>query len=277
MRRINILPNIITAFALSCGLFVIFKVNMVEPGGGTYLLLYTSVLLLLLAGFADFVDGATARLFHAESEFGFMFDSLADAVSFGIAPSVLLLKCLPLELGTGLAAYALAGAMVFSIAGILRLVRFNVQAGNSKKTREEKEAQKKHFTGMPIPAAALAAVSANLFLVSPEGRMLLPMSQSTYALVMTSLMIVLAYFMVSLLKFPSLKVLHFRIHSFKLIAFTVFAVLFVLYGVLFFFPLLLALLFWGYFVVALILSTNRMIAGKRSKPLAEYEPEEEDD
>jgi CDP-diacylglycerol---serine O-phosphatidyltransferase len=276
MRRVNILPNIITAFALACGLFVIFKVNMVEPGGDTYQLLHTSVLLLLLAAFADLVDGATARLFHAESEFGFMFDSLADAVSFGVAPSVLLLKSLPLELGTGLSFYAVAGAMLYSIAGILRLVRFNVQAGDGKKSPAEKEAQKKHFTGMPIPAAALAAVSANLFLASPQGKLFFPMTESTHIIVLTSLMIVLGYFMVSRLKFPSFKVLHFRIRSFWLVFFTVLAALFFLYGVLFFFPLLVAMLCWGYFTIALILAIIRKVAGKRSKTLEEFEPDDED-
>ena len=74
-------PQYITAFGLACGLFVIFKINMVEPGSGIYTVLNTSALLLLVAAFADLLDGAVARAFHAESEFGVMFDSLADAIS----------------------------------------------------------------------------------------------------------------------------------------------------------------------------------------------------
>ena len=101
-RQVYLIPNVITAFALACGLFVIFKVNMVEPGEGSYQVLFTSVILILLAAFADLLDGAIARVIRAESEFGFVFDSLADAVSFGVAPSVLLLKSLSLEQGTGL-------------------------------------------------------------------------------------------------------------------------------------------------------------------------------
>ena len=92
MRRVYLVPNIITTFGLACGLFVIFKVDMVEAGTGTLQLLTVSSLLLLLAAFADLLDGMVARAFRAESEFGFMFDSLADAVSFGVAPSVLMLK-----------------------------------------------------------------------------------------------------------------------------------------------------------------------------------------
>src|SRR5271168_3017161 len=118
MKQVYLIPNIITAFGLACGLFVIFKVNMVEPGSGTYQVLHASTLLLLVAAFADLLDGAVARVIRAESEFGFMFDSLADAISFGVAPSVLLLKSLSLEQGTGLSFFAMLGALLFSICGV---------------------------------------------------------------------------------------------------------------------------------------------------------------
>ena len=167
MRQVYLIPNIITAFALSCGLFVIFKINMVEPGSGIFHVLNFSALLLLVAAFADLLDGAVARAMRAESEFGVIFDSLADAVSFGVAPSVLLLKSLSLEPGTGLSFYAMIGCMLYSICGVLRLVRYNVKKGNAKGDAEAMAADKKHFTGLPIPASALAAVSANLLFFFP--------------------------------------------------------------------------------------------------------------
>lgn len=83
-KQVYLIPNAITAFGLACGLFVIFKVNMVEPGAGNYHVLFVSILILLLAAVADFLDGAVARIFRAESEFGFVFDSLSDAISFGL-------------------------------------------------------------------------------------------------------------------------------------------------------------------------------------------------
>src|SRR3984957_6991637 len=119
MKRVYLVPNIITAFGLACGLFVIFKINMVEPGADIFHVLYVSALLLLVAAFADLLDGVVARAIRAESEFGFMFDSLADAISFGVAPSVLLLKSLSLEQGTGLSFFAVTGAMLYSIGGVL--------------------------------------------------------------------------------------------------------------------------------------------------------------
>ncbi len=276
MKRIYLIPNIITAFGLACGLFVIFKINMVEPGSGTYQVLHSSVLLLLLAAFADFVDGTIARVIHAESEFGFVFDSLADAISFGVAPSVLMLKTLSLEQGTGLSFFAIAGAMLFSIGGVLRLVRFNVKTAEAKGNRDLMEAQKKHFTGLPIPAAAIAAVSANLFLASPFGQKLLPFSSQTLALILTGIMILLGYFMVSRWKFPSMKMLHFRVPSFQLVFFTVLLAIFVLYGILYYFPIILAVISWGYIVLASILGVIRLIAGKKSKTLEDFEPDEED-
>jgi CDP-diacylglycerol--serine O-phosphatidyltransferase len=276
LRRIYLVPNIITAFALACGLFVIFKVNMVEPGEGTYQVLHSAALLLLLAAFADFLDGAIARAFRAQSEFGFMFDSLADAVSFGVAPSVLLLKSLSLEQGTGLSFFAMTGVMLFSIGGVLRLVRFNVKATEAKHNADLMEAQKKHFTGLPIPAGALAAVSANLFLSSPLGNRLLPMSVETHAIVLSCIMIILGYFMVSRWKFPSLKMLHFRVPSFQLVFLTVLIAIFVLYGILYFFPIMLGLITWGYILLAWCLSIIRLIAGKKSKTLEDFEPEDDD-
>lgn len=276
MRRVYFIPNIITAFGLACGLFVIFKVNMVEPGSGTYQVLHTAVLLLLLAAFADLLDGAVARAMRAESEFGVMFDSLADAISFGVAPSVLMLKSLSLEQGTGLSFFAVVGAMLFSLCGVLRLVRFNVKAGETKGDKEAQEAHKKHFTGLPIDAAALAAVSANLFFASPIAERIIPLDDNIRAIVLTCLMIVLGYFMVSRWKFPSSKVLHFRVPSFQLVFVTVILAIFLLYGVLYFFPIMLAVVAWSYVVLGWTLSIIRLIAGKKSKTLEDFEPESED-
>ncbi len=276
MRQVYLVPNIITAFGLACGLFVIFKVNMVEPGSGTFQVLNTAALLLLLAAFADLLDGAVARAMRAESEFGFMFDALADAVSFGVAPSVLMLKSLSLEQGTGLSFFAVIGAMLFSICGVLRLVRFNVKANEAKGDAEAQAAHKKHFTGLPIPAAAIAAVGANLFFASPFGERILQFDDHTRAIVLTCLMIILGYFMVSRWKFPSSKVLHFRVPSFQLVLGTVLLAIFFLYGVLYFFPVMLMVASWSYVVLGWTLSIIRLIAGKKSKTLEDFEPESEE-
>jgi CDP-diacylglycerol--serine O-phosphatidyltransferase len=277
MKRVNLVPNIVTAFSLACGLFVIFKINMLEPGAGDYEVVLTSAVLLLVAAVADFMDGALARALRAESDFGFVFDSMADAVSFGVAPSVLLLKTLSLEQGTLLSFFVATGCMVYSLSGILRLVRFNVKGAEAKGNAELMAAQKKHFTGLPIPAAAAAAVSANLLLLSPPILRMVDISPVTRTIVLTIVMIVVGYLMVSRLKFPSLKVLHFKIPSFHLAFLTVILVVLFLYGILYFFSILFAAIAWLYVGVALTLSLIRLIAGKKSKTLEEFEPEPEDE
>jgi CDP-diacylglycerol--serine O-phosphatidyltransferase len=276
MRKIHLIPNMITAFGLACGLFVIFKLNMVEPGFSTYEVLYSSVVLLLLAALADLLDGAIARIMNAESEFGFVFDSLADAISFGVAPSILMLKNLSLEQGSGLAFFAVIGAMLFSLCGVLRLVRFNVKVSEAKGKAHLLADQKKHFTGLPIPAAALAAVSLNLLLESPFVMMHYPMSSEVKAIILTISMVVLGFFMISRWKFPSLKVLHFRLPSFHLVLLTVVFALFILYGIFYFFAIILTGIFWGYIILGWVLSIIRLIAGKKSKTLEDFEPDLED-
>ena len=275
-RRVYFIPNAITAFGLACGLFVIFKINMVEPGEGSYHVLFTSLLILLVAAIADVLDGAVARVIKGESEFGIIFDSLSDAVTFGVAPSVLLLKSLSLEQGTGLSFFAIFGAMAYSICGVLRLVRFSVKAGQAKGNAAEEEAQKKNFTGLPIPAAAIAAVSSNLFFLSPLEARWLNLSNPTIAIVLTCIWFALGLMMVGRWKFPSLKALHFRLPSLQLMLMMVIVAIFVLYGILNFLPVVLLGVTWGYIILGIVLSTIRLIAGKKSKTLEDFEPEEEE-
>ncbi|NGX50424.1 MAG: hypothetical protein K1060chlam2_00270 [Chlamydiae bacterium] len=277
MRQIYLLPNIITAFGLSCGLFVVFKANMTEPGAGMYELLYSSALLLLLAAFADLLDGAVARIIHAESEFGSMFDSLADAISFGVAPSVLFLKSLSLQPATTLSFFAVVGAMLYTICGVLRLVRFNVKAHEAQSNKDAMASFKKHFTGLPIPAAAAGAISVNLFLNSMFAKDWFPISYTARAILLSCFMVVLGYLMISRWKFPSLKSLHVPVPSFPLIFFTVIIALFILYGIFYFLPLVLLVCSLGYILVGCTLTLIRIIAGKKSKTLVDFEPDDDPD
>ena len=271
MKQLYLLPNIITAFGLSCGLFVIFKVEILEAEVGAYELLYSSALLLLLAGFADLLDGVVARVIRAESEFGSMFDSLADAISFGVAPSVLLLKSLSLQPATGLSFFAVLGAMLYTICGVLRLVRFNVRSHEMKSNKEALESYNKNFTGLPIPAAAAGAISVNLFLHSIFATQWLPIGYPVKSIVLSSLMILLGYLMISKWKFPSLKTLHFRLPFFHLILCTVLLAIFVLYGIFYYLPLVFLIASLGYILLGCTLTIIRLIAGKKSKRLVDFE------
>lgn len=276
MKRVSLLPNLITAFGLACGLFVIFKVNMVESGSGDYEVIKISTVLLLIAAVADLLDGAVARIVRAESEFGFVFDTLADTVSFGVAPSVLMLKALGLEQGDILSFFAATGAMVYSLCGVLRLVRFNVKAVEARGDQDLEIDRKKNFIGLPIPAAAGCATSLNLLFLSPLFQRWIVFSQMDRAIFLSSVMIFLGYLMVSPLKFPSLKMLRFKIPSFQLAFFAVVIAVFILYGMLYFFAEIFVILAWFYVLLSLTLSLIRFIMGKKSKTLEDFDPEPED-
>lgn len=275
MKKIYLLPNVITAFALTCGLFVIFKINMTGVGEANQEVLTATAGILLLAAFADLLDGAVARAMKAESEFGGLFDSLADAITFGVAPSVIILKSFSILPGTELSYFLTSAAMIYSVCGVLRLARYNANIIRIKEGLIV-DLDKKHFTGLPIPAAAAAAVSANLFFASDEFNHFFAISGATRTWIILFMMIVLGYFMVSRWKFPSLKTLHIKVSSFRQVFFIVIFAVFIFYGILHHFPLAFFGISWTYVIIAWILSIVRLISGKKSKTLEEFEPEPDD-
>jgi CDP-diacylglycerol--serine O-phosphatidyltransferase len=272
MKKVYFIPNIITAFGLSCGLFVIFKACLLQGDITSSMPLMVS--LLLVAAFADLLDGAVARAMRAESEFGVVFDTLSDAITFGIAPSILMIKTLPLSQSKSLNFIFIAATMVYALCGVLRLVRYNVKASLAKHDIELEMSQKKHFTGLPIPAAAITSLAIN-FNQNLFGD-LFQLDDTKLRLFLSASEFILGYLMISRIKYPSSKALHFRMASFQLVFVAVLGVICSLYGVLYYFKETLLIISLSYNVVALILGCIRKIAGKKSKTLVDYEPEEED-
>lgn len=269
MRKVFLIPNAITAFGLTCGLFVIFKTSIADPSRDLFTLIQASVILLLIAAVADLADGAVARLIKASSEFGGQFDSLCDAVTFGIAPPLLLLKTLAFG-GHAIAPlyifFVILASMIYSLCGVLRLVRYNIQS------KKEEKREKDHFTGLPIPAAASAALSSGLISISPLAMEYFPLSSEVRALILGGILILLGYFMVSRWKFPTVKALHFRVPSFYLVfALGIFAVL-VLYGILDYFAEVYFIFSWLYFLISWAIALTKLIAGRKE----EEEGDEED-
>lgn len=277
IRKAPVLPNIITAFSLTCGLFVIFRMNMIAAGEANLAVLTATAGILLLGAFADFVDGALARMLKAESDFGGFFDSLSDAITFGVSPAVIVLKSLSIQPGTEFSFLLTGAAMVYCVCGVLRLVRFNVLALRAKEDPSLADDTKKNFTGLPIPAAAAAVVSANLFLASDEWHRLVSISEEARAAILFLIMIVVGYFMISRWRFPSLKTLHIRVASFQIVFLTVVTAVFIFYGLLHHFPVVFFVLSWGYMIAAWILSIIRMIRGRESKALEDFDPEPDDE
>lgn len=130
----SVIPNFFTTLNVFCGFLAI-----VSALDGK---LVTTSWLISLAAVLDLLDGQMARLTGSSSNFGVEFDSLADVVSFGVAPSVLLFK---LHFSTmGILGIIISFLPLFF--GSVRLARFNVLFGGKEKTK---------FTGLPIPHAAL--------------------------------------------------------------------------------------------------------------------------
>ncbi len=272
MKKVYLLPNLLTAFSLACGLFVIFKVNL-AGSCAIRQLLYSSTILILLASLADVLDGAVARLMKAESLFGMFFDSLADAVTFGVAPAVLFLKALSFSHENELWFFATASAMVYAICGVLRLVRYNV---HGMQKQEEDYIHKKNFTGLPIPAGALGAVSLTYFMQLPLVSTSWGWSVDVRFAVLVLGMLFLGYLMVSRWAFPSVKFLRFRLGSFRFVFLVVVVAVCLFYGVFYFFPYTLAIVAWGYILSSLLLSILRIIGGRRIKRLEDFEPGKDD-
>lgn len=261
MRRFSLLPNMITAFALSCGLFVIYRVMLAESTENLFTLLQSSAIMLLIAAFADMADGAVARLIKAESDFGGEFDSLSDAVTFGVAPPLLILKGLSaFSGGKVFHVFLIISAMIYTLCGVLRLVRYNLK--RKKPQLPQPKMIRRYFVGLPIPAGAAIVLSACLVLVSPWAEIHLPMREQTQAIILMVTLIVTGFFMVSRWKFPSLSALYFRVPSFNLvIAIGVFVVL-ILYGIMDYFALMFFLISWGYLIACLGFTLYRYLTGK---------------
>lgn len=132
----RLIPNLMTLIALAAGLTAI---QYAIAGAWE-----KAVLAILIAAILDAMDGATARLLNATSEFGAQLDSLSDFLAFGVAPSIILYSWILEESGK----IGWMAMLIFAAACALRLARFNV-------TQKELPAWKKgFFSGIPAPAGA---------------------------------------------------------------------------------------------------------------------------
>jgi len=149
----------------------------------------------------DMLDGRIARMTNTSSDFGLQLDSLADLLTFGIAPAVLALywgiDSVPdvrPDLAEDLYKFGWIASFGFLIAGALRLARFNVLALRPT----DRAASKRHFVGLPIPAAAGVVASIVHFRKVPIGNV-------PAAFFICILLISLAFLMISTIRFPSFK------------------------------------------------------------------------
>ncbi|NPA26879.1 MAG: phosphatidylcholine/phosphatidylserine synthase [Chloroflexi bacterium] len=147
----RILPSLLTTANLLAGF-----VALIATVEGRYALAATAI----FAGMAfDILDGQVARMVGLASTFGVEYDSLADVITFGVAPSLLAYVSLLRPFGR----YGWLGGFLFVVAAALRLARFNAQALRSDAADEE---PLPHFEGLPTPAAAGTVAGLVLFAVT---------------------------------------------------------------------------------------------------------------
>lgn len=132
-RGVYLLPNLLTTSALLAGFYAI-----IEALHASY---QQAAVAIFVAMVLDGLDGRIARLTNTQSAFGAEYDSLADMVSFGVAPAILAHEWLLHETGR----FGFLAAFFYVSAAALRLARFNSQAASS---------DRKYFKGLPSPASA---------------------------------------------------------------------------------------------------------------------------
>ena len=198
--KIYLLPNLMTAGNLFCGFAAVLRIydgaqdaNFIEAANK----FHDAIWFILAACVFDLLDGRLARLGGTDSAFGREFDSLADVVSFGMAPALLVYQIV-------LGEFRNAGwmiAFVYLACGALRLARFNCIAATNTGSAD------KNFTGFPIPAAAGVIASITLFMLwLNEGQRTI--GQWKYAL--PPLMLFLSFMMFSKFRYPSFKAVNWR-------------------------------------------------------------------
>jgi len=205
-KTLFLLPNLITLSAVFCG-FDSIRLSAVAENEDDF---YRAALLIIFAMFFDTLDGRVARLTKTQSAFGLQIDSLADVVSFGVAPSLLVYRWTLHHHGLA----GLIAAFVFTACGAIRLARFNVlsMGEQGKPTKPSK-----YIVGLPIPGAAgilVSIVLANHAVAGAIGR-------EKYAWVILALTLALSALMVSTVRFRSFKDLKLNVRTALFVAFAI--------------------------------------------------------
>jgi len=200
--KIYFLPNLLTAGNLFCGFVALTKIVEADLNTGDYGPIKMALGFILLACIFDLFDGRVARMGGVESPFGREFDSLADLISFGVAPAFLVHRVVLRDVfGEGHPEWGWFLASIYLICGAFRLARFNCIAAQTG-TGGGKE-----FLGFPIPSAAGLVASLTLLIIK------LNESERTlgnWKYLLLVVLIFLSAMMVSTVKYPTFKALGLR-------------------------------------------------------------------
>ena len=183
-KAVFVLPNLFTLSSIFCGFYAIILAGQ-EPAPQQ---LYRASLAVFFGIFFDMADGRVARLTRTQSEFGVQLDSLADQVTFGVAPGVILYHWALSSLGL----LGAAAAFVYVACGAMRLARFNVLAARAP-------GPMKYFIGVPIPTGAGVLLALVMFhqrtFASPPG----------HTLSILAVVLIVSYLMISNVRYRTFK------------------------------------------------------------------------
>jgi CDP-diacylglycerol--serine O-phosphatidyltransferase len=188
-----------------CGFIAITKIVEADVAASNFShVIRVALFYILLACIFDLMDGRVARLGGYESPFGREFDSLADIISFGVAPAFLVHRIVLADVFRNYPKLGWFIASIYLICGAFRLARFNclaTQAGTGGG---------KDFLGFPIPMAAGLVASVTLFLLWADEHGFTKFTESSWRYVLPVIMVFLSLMMVSQVKYPTFKSLDFR-------------------------------------------------------------------
>ncbi len=235
----NWVPNFITSLNLVSGSFAVILGIEGQLG-------WASILILLAAIF-DFMDGMAARLLKAYSEIGKQLDSLADLISFGLAPAAIMISTLELAMfdinrpifeinASAIEWIFLISIVIIPVSGAFRLAKFNID------TR-----QTENFLGLPIPANAIFYASLGLILDLGHNTVINGIILNRFNLI--TVMIILSALMISEIPMFSLKFKHMKWDGNQIrYLFIILSVILIISFKLFSIPLIL----FTYIVISLI-------------------------
>jgi CDP-diacylglycerol--serine O-phosphatidyltransferase len=245
MRRgVYILPNLFTTGNLFCGFWAIISVFQEQY--------FYAAVAILLASVFDILDGKVARLSRTSSKFGVQYDSLADLISFGVAPALLAFNWALRPYGR----FGWLAAFLFVVCGALRLARFNVQTSSG---------EVKYFKGLPIPvAASMIALTILLYLRLIE-------TGWVKDIIILIMIWVLAFLMVSNIRYFSFKEFNLaKRKPFRIFLFVVLSMIVIVME-----PIIVLFCFVLFYVFSG--PVNILIAWQKKKALRKMEPVPEED
>jgi CDP-diacylglycerol---serine O-phosphatidyltransferase len=178
-QAIYVIPNLFTTGNLFCGLYAV-----IASFDGHYLNAASAIVVALIF---DVLDGQSARLTKTTSQFGIEYDSLADLISFGLAPAVLIYAWALHAKGV----MGLAVVFAFVGCGALRLARYNVQSITG---------DNRYFTGLPIPGAASVLASLVIF-----DHHIFQLGQTVKPVMVLVVTFLLSFLMVSTIKYAKFR------------------------------------------------------------------------